>query len=397
MAGRPLDVARLREDTPGCARLVHLNNAGAALQPKRVVDAVVAHLRLEEAVGGYEAAERAVTARDRTYDAVAELVGCAREEVALVDSATTAWDLAFTALRLGEGDRVLTSQSEYASNALALLQAARRDGVVVDVIPDDEHGAVSVDALRDTIDDRVKLVAVNHVPSQSGLVNPAEEIGAVTRDAGVPYLLDACQSAGQIPLAVDAIGCDFLSATGRKYLRGPRGTGFLYVREEWLGRLEPYVIDVGSADWQGAREYEIRADARRFETFECSEAARIGLGVAVDYALWWGVESLSARITALAERLRDRLERIPGVTVRDPGVRRCGIVTFTVEGVEPAEVRRLLGEGRVNVWVVNATTARLDMDRRGLPAVVRASVHAYNTESELDRAVGLVAEAASGA
>ena len=353
--------------------------------PDPVIAAVMAHLHLEAAIGGYEAKVREVERTERVYDALGAMLNCHRDEIAIIENATRAWDMAFYSIPLGPGDRILTAVSEYASNYIAYLQAARRTGAVIDVVPDDEHGQLSVEALRNLIDDRVKLIAITHVPTNNGLVNPAVEVGKVAREAGVLYLLDACQSAGQMPLDVKEIDCDMLSGTGRKYLRGPRGTGFLYVRRERIEELEPPFLDLHAAELTGRDEFKVRADARRFENWETNFAGKIGLGVAVDYAMEWGLDRIRERVYSLAETLRARLNAIPGVTVRDTGAERCGIVCFTVEGKSADEVRSSLAEHRINVWVSEQRDTRLDGDGVSLPDMVRASVHYYNTVEEVER------------
>ncbi len=382
---------RARRDTPGCREVVHLNNAGASLQPTPVVDAVVAHLRREARAGGYEAAAEAAEALERPYLAAGALLNCDASEIAVVESATRAWQMAFASVTLVAGDRVLTSTAEYGSNYLQLLHTARRRGVEVEVVPDDDDGQVSLDALARAIDERVKLVAITHIPMGGGLVNPVAAIGRLTRAAGVPFLLDACQSLGQVPIDVEDVGCDFLAATSRKFVRGPRGVGLLYARATTTDHLEPALIDLRSATWTSLDDYRVASGGRRFETFEISTAAKIGFGVALDYAQALGLDSIWTRLRELGQRLRDGLTAIPGVEVLDRGVTRGAIVTFSVEGWHPADVRTALGDAGVNVWVVEAGTTHLDFDQRGITAVVRASVHYYNTDAELERCCRAVA------
>ena len=271
------DVASSRSDTPGCENVIHFNNAGAALMPQPVLEAVVNHLRLEATIGGYEAKERQLEKVEHIHDAAARLINCAPDEIAFIENATRAWDMAFYSIAFKAGDRILTAKAEYVSNYIAYLQVAKRTGAQIEVIPNDERGQTSVEALREMIDERVKLVSITHVPSHGGLVNPAAEIGEMARRAGVLYLLDACQSVGQMPIDVKAIGCDILSTTGRKYLRGPRGTGFLYVRRGLIEQLEPPFLDMHAARWVTKDRFEILPDARRFENWEMFMPARLDL------------------------------------------------------------------------------------------------------------------------
>jgi len=378
-----IDLDRARRETPGCAHVAHLNNAGAALPPTAVTDAVVDHLRLEARIGGYEAAAAAKDASERAYAAIATLIGAEASEIALVENATRAWDMAFYSIPFLAGDRILTAQAEYGSNVLAFLQVAKRTGARVEIVDNDEHGQFSIDDLRRRLADDVRLIAVTHVPTQGGLVNPAAEIGAVARAAGVPFLLDACQSVGQLRIDVAEIGCDMLSGTGRKYLRGPRGTGFLYVSSRFVEQLDPPFIDMQAATWTAPDEYVLRRGARRFETWESNVAGHIGLGAAVEYALAWDIDDIEERVTRLAERLRAMLAERPGVRLHDQGARKCGIVTFTVDGVPAEEIQQKLAAAGVNTSVSLVSHALNDLTRRGLGDLVRASVHYYNTDEEL--------------
>ena len=379
------DLQRARQDTPGCEHVLHFNNAGSSLMPEPVLDATIGHLQLEAQIGGYEAAEQAEHAIERVYDAAATLINCAREEIAVIENATRAWDMAFYSIPFQPGDRILTAMAEYASNYIAFLQTSKKTGAVVEVVPNDAHGQLSLEALRKMIDERVKLIAITHVPTNGGLVNPIVEVGKVARENGILYLVDACQSVGQMPIDVEQIGCDMLSATGRKYLRGPRGTGFLFVRKNVLERLEPPLLDLHAAEWVDKDRYVMVPDARRFETWETNYAGKIGLAVAIDYALGWGMDTVWRRVKNLAYMLRSQLSPLPGVIVRDRGVTQCGIVTFTVEDKDPAEIRLALSRQHINVSVTRRESTLLDMDARGLETMVRASVHYFNSEEEVER------------
>ncbi|MCH9672089.1 MAG: aminotransferase class V-fold PLP-dependent enzyme [Gammaproteobacteria bacterium] len=384
-----LDLSTIRRDTPGCQNVIHLHNSGAALMPIQVANAVKAHIDAECAVGGYEAAVNAEADIANTYDAAARMLGCQSSEIALVESATVAWNRCFLALTqsCAPGDRILTGRTEYASNYIAMLQLAARAGVQIDVVPDDATGSLDVRALENMIDDRVKAVCITHVPTSGSVVSPAAAIGEVTRRHAIPFLLDACQSAGQMPLDVKTIGCDALSATGRKFLRGPRGTGLLYISESLAARLEPPDLDLHGAIWSARDAYQPYAGAQRFEYFEGSVASKIGLGVALQYALNLGLEAIWSRIQYLADGLRERLRGLDQYTLLDTGRERCAIVTFAHRTLAPAEVAGRLRARGINVGTSDMRSTRLDLEGRADAGLVRAPVHYYNTDDELDRLI----------
>jgi selenocysteine lyase/cysteine desulfurase len=391
-----LDVDRLRADTPGCTHVTHLNNAGSALPPAVVTQTVVDHLRREEQIGGYEAHAEAADRVEAVRASVATLTGARPDQVALVESATHAWSRALASVAfsrpLGPRDRILVSSAEYASNVIPLLQLAERTGALVEFIPDGADGSLDVDAFRSMLDDDLAIVAVNHCPSQNGLVNDVAAVGEALAGSSAWYLVDACQSAGQLPLDVEAIGADFLSATGRKFLRGPRGTGFLVASSRALRELEPFPLDLHSATWTPGG-YEVAESARRFEYWEKSYAALLGLGAAVDYALECGIDPLRDWITRLAEYVRSGLAEIPGVQVRDRGRVRSGIVTFTSDRLPAAALVAAIKADGVNVSLSTPDYARRDFEAHGVEGLVRVSPHAYNTTEEIDRLLGIVAEA----
>jgi cysteine desulfurase/selenocysteine lyase len=382
-------IARLRRDTPACENVIHFNNAGSSLMPAPVWHALTRALEAERDRGGYEAEAALAEPLAAFYGNLATLLRVDRAEIAWVENATRAWDMAVYGLPLAEGDEVLVHISEYASNYLGLLQLVRSKGIRIVPVPSDSAGQIDVAALERAITARTRVIALTHVPTQGGLVNPAAEVGRVARAHGLTYVLDACQSVGQLDVNVAEIGCDILSGTGRKFLRGPRGSGFLYVSRRVLDSIHPPLIDLHAATWTGVDSYDLAPDARRFENFESFQAGRVALGAAAGYALDIGMPVIEARIMSLAADLRARLADLPGVALHDLGARGCGIVTFTCADLPAADVQARLTAQGINVSV--SSHALLDFRARGITSLVRASVHAFNTEDEVARVADAVA------
>ena len=389
-----IDVARVRAHTRAADTVIHLNNAGSSLPPAIVMDTVHEQLRADEVFGPFEAQALAEPSLAQAYESVAELVGGGADEVAFFGAASLAWQTALYSLPWKRGDRILASQAEFESGLYAFTYLEERFGVETDYVPDDERGQIDVEALANAIDDKTRLVAVTHLPEYSGLINPAARVGAVAREAGVLYLLDACQSVGHLRLDVTELGCDLLSGSGRAYLRGPRGTGFLWASRGALDQMKPAHADRNSPSRSDGRSLAPASGARRLETFERSVALHLGLGAAARYALSIGSSAIESRVSTLAAALRGMLAESPGVTIRDRGERLSGIVTFTVEGFSAEEVRLALREHHINTWVVPRSEAMRDFGARGIEAVSRASVHYFNTEDELARAALVVHELA---
>jgi len=383
-----IDIEKIRRETPGLQSVNHLLASGSALMPQCVIDAITDHIQLEARIGGYEAAAEMAGPLEAVYKDVARLINAKPCEIALMENATAAWCQAFYALPLKRGDRILTCQAEYAANYVAYLQRAKRDGVLIEVIPNDADGALDVAALAVMLKQPAALISITWVPTNGGLVNPAAEVGKLTRKHGVPYLLDACQAVGQMPVDVVAIGCDYLTATGRKFLRGPRGTGFLYIREALIAGTEPAMIDHFAAPWVATDRYELRGDARRFENWENAYALRAGLGAAVRYALEIGIEDIQKRAWGLADLFRQQLGRLKGAKLRDAGGECCAIVSFTIEGLEPRETVAALRAQGINIGASDPESTLLDAEARALPVMLRVAPHYYNTEADIEQLVG---------
>lgn len=387
------EVAQARSVTPGCAPeldQVHLNHAGSSLPPQVVVDTQVEYLQREASAGGYELALERAADLDAVGGSIARLLNARSHEIGRFENATAAWNAAFWSVPMAEGQRILVHDHEYGANTVAFLRAVEEYGVVLERVRSDESGQVSVGAMADALSGGdVALVSLTHVPTNGGLVNPAAEIGALARSAEVPFLLDACQAVGQLDLDVDVIGCDFLSATGRKFLRGPRGTGFLYVRESILHRVRPAQPDHHGADPVTSDRYELAPGAQRFEYWEYNHAAWLGLGAAVEHALSWGIDRIEATVAERGAQLRERLTDA-GFRVYDQGVRQCGIVTVgsgRTDGPTAEALAARLSEHRIHSSLTTAGAARYDVERRDLPTLLRLSVHYTTTLDELDRTV----------
>jgi selenocysteine lyase/cysteine desulfurase len=387
-------LADLRADTPGCARRLHFNNAGAALMPRPVIDAVQAHIELEAEIGGYEADARVRDALDDAHAAVAEIIGAAPDRVAFVEHATAAVSAALSAVPFAPGHVIATTQNDYASSQIQYLSLARRFGVEIVRAPDAPEGGVDLVAMEEIIHRRrPKLVSVTHVPTNSGLIQDVASIGTMCRARDILYLVDACQSVGQMPLDVEAIGCDFLAATARKYLRGPRGVGFLYVSDRVLDAgLEPLFIDMWGADWIDADLYQPAPDARRFEWWERSVALALGMGAAARYASDLGLGPVRDRVRGLAAALRERLAALPGVRVLDHGRELGATVSVAVDGHEATDLVRDLRLRGINTSAQERVYAVLDFDAKGVETALRISPHYYNLESEIDTLLDALAE-----
>lgn len=385
------ELAALRADTPGVQHQNFLLSCGAALMPRPVVQAMHDYITLEEKLGGYAAYEHEQDRLEAVYGSIARLVNAGKDEIALVENATIAWQLAFHSIRFKPGDVLITAEAEYAANYVSLLQMQKWLGIEIQICPSDETGALDTRRLASMINERVRLISLTWIPTNGGLINPAAEVGRIARANNVPYLLDACQAVGQMPVDVEALGCDFLAATSRKFLRGPRGAGFLYVRRAMLDQVEPPFIDHFGAPWVAEDSYALRDDARRYESWENNYVARLGMGRAADYAMGIGLDRIEARCTLLATRLRCGLADVPGVSLRDLGKNPSAIVSFSSDRVPTQDIIRQAQTAGIVISASSPGSTRLDAERRALPLLARAGLHYFNTEDEIDALVGFIA------
>jgi selenocysteine lyase/cysteine desulfurase len=386
MTFSPQQIAQLRQETPACQDVIHFNNAGASLTPLPVSQSVYSHLQLEERLGGYEAAAINAAKSQAFYPAVARLLNTNAQNIAFASSATDAYNRALTAIPFAAGDLILTTENDYVSNHIAFLQIARRFGVEVLCAREDEQGGVDIeDMLRLIREKHPKVVAVTHMPTSSGLIQDIEMIGRACQQTGSWYLVDACQTAGQLPLDVNAIACDFLSATFRKFLRGPRGTGFLYVSDRALAAdLYPQYLDLHSARWTSNTSYEPQADAPRFEQWERNHALIHGATAAAVYAQQIGLDKIADQTAYLARQLREQLQSIPQLQVLDQGKHLGAIVTCYHPAADPQQLLEQLRARKIHTSINWLDYARYDFQRKGVPWALRLSPHYYNTIEEIN-------------
>jgi selenocysteine lyase/cysteine desulfurase len=364
------------------------------LTPRVVHQAVAEHLSLEDELGGYEAAEAQAGALRQVYQSLGRLIGAEARNLALVQSSTLAFAQALLAFDFAPGDSILTSRADYASNQIMYLSLARRRGVEIIRAPDAAEGGIDPGAVRSLVARRrPTLVALTWVPTNSGLVQPAARVGEICRAAELPYLVDACQAVGQMTVDVEALHCDYLAATSRKFLRGPRGIGFLYVSDRALAAgAHPLLVDMHGASWTDPDAFALAPDGRRFETWEMPYALVLGLGAAVAYALEVGIPAAQERAWALAGYARERLAQVPGVRLLDRGPALCAIVTLEPAGRDGAEVKLALRSRGINTSSPSREDAVIDMDEKRVESALRFSPHYYNTVEEIDAGAAALEE-----
>lgn len=376
-------IHQFRADTPGCKNRIHFNNAGSSLPPKPVIQTQLRYLLEESLTGGYELASERKDELNQVYHHIASLIGAQDDEIAIMENATQAWHMAFHAFSFEPDDRIITTDIEYASNFISYLQKQKEKEIEIIVIETDEQGNLDLHQLKMEAESGAALISMSHIPTNSGAVLPAEKIGEIAKRYNIPFLLDACQSVGQYPVDVEKIGCDLLTATGRKFLRAPRGTGFFYVNSRTMANLHPPFVDLHGAEWVSEYRYKLRQGAVRFENFETNMALKLALGEAANYAAQVGTENIWNRVQHLADVLRNQLSELDGFTLHDRGDILCGIVTFSHHRHSAATLQQKLAKKEINVSVTTCQSALLDMQRKNLKEAVRASVHYYNTEREI--------------
>jgi selenocysteine lyase/cysteine desulfurase len=388
---------RWRADTPGCSERIHLNNAGAALMPASVLGAIVEHLELESRIGGYEAADARASQISETYQRLGALLNASAANIAIVPSATSGFVRAVSSFDFAPGDVIVTSRCDYTSNQIQYLALSKRLGVEILYANDLPEGGVDPDSVRElALHPRCRLVSVSWIPTNSGLIQDVGAVGDICEQIGVPFLIDACQAVGQIEIDVTRLKCDYLSATARKFLRGPRGMGFMYVSDRALARGDhPLFVDMRGARWSAVRSYEIERSAKRYEEWESPHALVLGMSEAARYALDVGVKVASARALGLAAELRRKLGSIPGVRILDEGSRVCAIVTAVIEGWDASEVVKALASRRINTVATLREYAIMDFDRKQVTSAIRLSPHYYNTSGEIASAVDSIREIAA--
>jgi cysteine desulfurase / selenocysteine lyase len=379
-----MNIDKIRKDTPGAEFVRHFNNAGASLPTRQVLDATLHYLKQEALTGGYRFAAQETEEINAFYVEAAKLIHAKPSEIALTQNASSSLNLALYAIPFEQGDVILTSEIEYGNNFLNYLHLKERKGVDIRVFPMDKNGVFDLEKFENYIDEKVKLIAITHIPTQSGIVAPVAAIGKIAKKYDILYMIDACQSIGQFPFDVAEIGCDFCTATSRKYLRGPRGLGFLYVREAVMENLSPVFLEMLFTDWKNEKTFQLNRSMKMFETWEKPYSLMVGFTAAIQYANELGMNNIWERVQYLADYLRKRLETVEGVTVHDIGAVKCGIVTFTKANVSAEKLQQYLQSLEINTSVSARFSSIIDMDNRGLSSVNRASVHYFNTEAEID-------------
>ncbi|GLR15812.1 aminotransferase class V-fold PLP-dependent enzyme [Portibacter lacus] len=381
-----MDIDKIRKDTLNCENIIHFNNAGASLPPRIVNQAIKAFLTEEEYVGGYEMAAKHTEDINGIYTEIAKLIRSEVDEIAITDNASTAFSKALYAIPFSPDDEIITSEIEYSNNFLNYLKLKNDKGVQIITIPGNDQGPVDIELLKKSLSKKTKLVSITHMPTSSGAIAPVAEIGEITKNHGAFYMIDSCQSIGQYPTYVDEVHCDFLTATSRKYLRGPRGMGFLYANKNIYPKLDPYMLEAIGANWESEQKYELNYTSKMFECFEKPYATMMGFQEAIRYANELGIENIWKRIKSLAEFAREKFRNIEGVTIQDgPGHEWSGIITLTSNKNTSEEIHQHLQAHKVNSSICLPFTSLSDMNNKNIDSSNRLSLHYYNTKEEIER------------
>lgn len=387
-----MDIDLIREQTKGCTDKIFLNSAGSSLVPQSVTDKMVSYLQMEALTGGYALAAQFEDEVGELYVQAALLLNCAPKNIAYATSATDAYAKAITAVNFKEGDVILTTDDDYISNQLSFLSLRSRFGISIIRADNLPNGDLDMDTFEElVVRHRPKLVAITHMPTNSGIIQPAEEVGMLCKKYDILYLLDACQSVGQRVVDVKKIGCDFMTATGRKFVRGPRGTGLLYVSDKVLdAQMVPLIFDMQGADWTGNDEYRLTKTAKRFEFWESSIAGKLGLAEALKYINSTGISTIEQYNVNLVQRFRTGLEKVDGLDLHDKGSHLSNIITFTTKNRPLQDSAQLLMDNQVSFSMSFRDFARIDFDKKNLDAVIRFSPHYFNTPEELEKTISIL-------
>ena len=382
-----MDVARLREQIPVCQKMVYMNTGWSGPSPIPVVRAIKERLDYEMEYGPIspEVYESGREIQARTREAVAGLLNASPQEICLTENTTEGINIVINGLPWRDGDEIITCNLEHSSVLVPSYFQESRHGVVVRVLsiatdepPDDILGKIGA-----ALTERTRMVFLSHIQYSCGLRMPVKEIRKLTKDRGVLLLLDGAQAAGQIPLDMRDIDCDFYSIPGQKWLLGSDGVGALYMREDMIPQVEPIQV-AGWAVLSHNDPYQFEPNTSSIDKFlrtSASTSLRAGMLETIGFIQEIGVDEIEVRNLGLAASMKDALREVPGVKVLSPmeGRNASGLVSFIIDGVEPKEaVSRLWEQHRI---VVRPVT---------YPPCIRVSLHFFNTEEEVNKVVEAV-------
>lgn len=388
-----MNIDKIRNESPSCEEQLFVNSAGASIPPSIVTKTIIDYLKKEEQVGGYKLMDIEKENLEEFYNISAQLIHAEPRNMAFASSATDAFGKALSAIPFQNGDIILTTDNDYVSNHIQYNSLKERFDIQVKRIRSLANGDLDIEHMEALINERQpRLCAISHIPTNSGLVQDAEAVGRVCKKYEVLYLLDACQSVGQMDVNVDKIGCQLLSMTGRKFMRAPRGTGFLYVADELLDQdFSPLVMDSFGCSWHSTNGFSPSPTAKRFELWEKSDALKLGMKEAIRYALQVGMDNIEDYNSMIRERLISNLDSITGVELYDLGSQRANIITLRKASVGREQFCLALDKAEVKYSITSKESAFIDFDKKGIDWAIRLSPHYFNTLSEMDRLSEIIA------
>lgn len=371
---------------------INFNNAGSSKNSNKVIKTIIAYLEEEQKLGGYLAAKLNRPKILNFYRVFSKLIKCKKSEISFLPSSTYGWNFFLNSISFKKNDNVIIFENEYGNNFISLL---KKKNLKIKVSKLSHDGQVCFESLKENIDRNTKLVSVCHISSQCGNLIDVQKVGKIVKEINrnTLFLVDACQSIGQIDINVRKINCDVMIGSGRKYLRGPRGTGFIFIKDDLKKNLSPIISDSFSCKIVNMKKIIYKKNY--FETFEYSPALLLGLTEAIENIHSIGIKKIQKKIKKLSLYFRLKVRKLNGVIIFENECLISGINTIIINGFSTKEVLDYLLKKKILCSISDNKTSYHFFKTRKRKSLLRLSFHYYNDFKEIDFLIKTIEELVS--